>query len=68
MERSLDLNIKMNGNYFTVEIREPGGSGCSRIHALLSFDDHPEFDRMVGEEIYSWLEMWADEMEEEANG
>ena len=35
---------------------------CSQIDAPLSFDEHPEFDKNIGDEIYSWLSLWADEL------
>lgn len=28
-------------------------------------DEHPEFDTAIGEEIYSWISLWADQKEEE---
>ena len=57
MEKNLELTIRMDN-----DIYEPESGECSQIDAPLSFDEHPEFDKNIGDEIYSWLSLWADEL------
>jgi len=62
MEKNLELTIRMDNDYVEIDIYEPESGECSQIDAPLSFDEHPEFDKNIGDEIYSWLSLWADEL------
>ena len=31
-------------------------------------DEHPEFDERFGQEIYSWISLWMDELEDNDEG
>ena len=62
MERNLELTIRMDNDHVEIDVYEPESGECSQIDAPLSFDEHPEFDAAVGNEIYSWLSLWADEL------
>lgn len=52
----------MDNDHVEIDIYEPESGECSQIDAPLSFDEHPEFDKNIGDEIYSWLSLWADEL------
>ena len=62
MEKNLELTIRMDNDHVEIDIYEPESGECSQIDAPLSFDEHPEFDKNNGDEIYSWLSLWADEL------
>lgn len=59
--RHLDLDIQIEGEEFKVYVREPESGELICLQQPLSFDEHPEFDKAIGDEIYSWLSLWADE-------
>lgn len=48
-----------------VDVYEPESGGYCKIHNVFSPDEHPEFNDQIGNEIYSWLTLMADEMEED---
>lgn len=64
---AIKLTLMLDG--YSWEIRflpiKPESGECSQIDAPLSFDEHPEFDKNIGDEIYSWLSLWADELADE---
>lgn len=67
MERTLNLTIYLDdyNKDVTVDFQEPESGESSRIVTPFSPDEHPEFNERIGNEIYSWITLWADEMEEE---
>ncbi len=62
--RHLDLDIRINDGDFEIDVYEPESGECIQMQHPLSFDEHPEFDKAIGNEIYSWLSLWAEEMKE----
>ncbi len=64
-ERRLDLTLRFDDEHVEVDIYEPETGECSQIDCPISVDEHPEFNERLGDEIYSWLAMWLDEMEGE---
>lgn len=64
MVRNLNLTIDINQDGFEVDILEPESGDVKRIKNVFSPDEHPEFNEQIGNEIYSWISMWEDEMEE----
>lgn len=68
MNRTLELTIKLYGDSFDVEVYEPETGEFTPLRDNpYSPDEHPEFDRDIGREIYSWVSLWKDE-EDEQNG
>lgn len=65
MQRTLELMIRLNDDDFEVDVYEPESGECSQMQFSFSPDEHPEFDKVIGEEIYSWVSLWADEKEED---
>ena len=67
MTRTLTINITLDDFDKTIvaDVSEPESGENSRIVAPLSPDEHTEFNERIGNEIYSWITLWADEMEEE---
>ena len=66
MERTLTLTIALDNYDKTIfaDVLEPESGESSRIVTPFSPDEHPEFNERIGNEIYSWITLWADEMEE----
>ena len=64
-QRTLELTIRMNEGSFEVDVYEPDSGEVLQMQHPLSFDEHPDFDAAIGNEIYSWLSIWAEEMEEQ---
>lgn len=61
MDHHLDIDITFEENgFFTLVMYEPESGLMRKWMAPLSFDEHPEFDRVIGNEIYSWLSLWSD--------
>ena len=65
MIKKLNLEIEMDGDHFIVGITEPESGEYSAIENNFSPDEHPEFDGEIGREIYSWLSIWFDEIDDE---
>ncbi len=64
MSRVLELTIRLNGDDFEVDVYEPESGEVAQIQRPYSPDEHPEFDKAIGDEIYSWISLWAEEGEE----
>lgn len=68
MERNLNIRLILNEDG---SIRAEVQDNESGLHATIennySPDEHPEFDADIGEELYSWLALMADEMKLENN-
>lgn len=63
MKKNIDLSIEMNSDgFFTVQVIEPESGEFNTIQNYFSPNEHPEFDREIGGEIYSWLSLWFDEL------
>ena len=43
-----------------VDVYEPESGEVIQMQHPLSFDEHPEFDAAIGNEIYSWLSLWTE--------
>lgn len=65
VQRTLELTIRINEDSFEVDVYEPESGEIVQIQHPYSPDEHPEFDKRIGNEIYSWLSLWAEEMEED---
>lgn len=65
MQRTLELTIRLNDDDFEVDVCDPESGEVAQMQFPYSPDEHPEFDQQIGEEIYSWLSLWADEKEDE---
>lgn len=65
MQRTLELTIRLNDDDFEVDVCEPESGEVAQMQFPYSPDEHPAFDQRIGEEIYSWLSLWADEKEDE---
>lgn len=60
-QRNLELTIRMNDDDFEIDIHEPDTGVTTQLQHPFSFDEHPEFDKAIGAEIYEWLGLWYDE-------
>ena len=67
MERTLTITITMDeyNKAVTADVLEPESGERGRIVVPFLPYEHPEFNERIGNEIYSWITLWADEMEEE---
>ncbi len=61
MQRNLELTIRLNEDTFEVDVYEPESGEVTQMQFPYSHDEHPEFDEKIGEEIYSWISLWADQ-------
>ena len=59
-QKTLELTIRYDADHFELDIYEPETGECSQMNCALSFDEHPEFNQAIGNEIYSWLSLWMD--------
>lgn len=65
LTKNLEITLQLNKDgKMVVGVYEPESGGCCEIHNVFSPDEHPEFNAQIGNEIYSWLTLMADEMEE----
>lgn len=61
IERHLEITITIHDDVFDMEIYEPeSGESDMMWPQPLSFDEHPEFNEVIGNEIYSWLRIWKE--------
>lgn len=61
--RVLELTIRLNEKDFEVDVYEPETGEVKQMQFPYSLGGNPEFDKAIGEEIHSWISMWAEEME-----
>lgn len=64
MERMLELTIRVNDDNFEVDVYEPESGDVVQFQCPYSPDEHPEFDKAIGDEIYSWISLWKDECDD----
>lgn len=63
IQRELSLFIRMtDNNRIITTVYEPESGEQATIYNEFSPDEHSEFNELLGNEIYSWLSLWADEM------
>ena len=62
MQKTLELTIRINEDDFELDVYEPESGEIAQMQHPLSTDEHPEFDQAIGNEIYSWISLWADEV------
>lgn len=65
MERSLSLSIELRDGEFQVFVFEPESGECADFIFPFSPDEHPEFDKIIGNEIYSWISLWMETKDDE---
>ncbi len=57
MSRTLELTIRLNDGAFEVDVYEPDSGENTMLRHLYSLDEHPEFNKAIGNEIYSWISL-----------
>lgn len=67
IERTLELTITLDEENVSCDVYEPESGECTTLKWPLSFDEHPEFNEAIGNEIYSWLSLWSDALKEQEN-
>lgn len=67
IERTLELTITLDEENVSCDVYEPESGECTTLKEPLSFDEHPEFNEAIGNEIYSWLSLWSDALKEQEN-
>lgn len=60
MQKLLEVTIRLNEDDFEVDVYEPETGEISQFQFPHSPDEHPEFDRAIGADIYSWVSLWRD--------
>lgn len=65
-QHSLELTFRIDGDHVEADVYEPESGDIAQFEFMLSPDEHPEFNDKIGNEIYSWLKLWADDNKEGA--
>lgn len=69
MTRELSVQIMVTGyeepEYFTATVYDAESGDLKTIKAPYSPDEHPEFNEEIGNEIYSWIQLLADQFDKE---
>lgn len=64
IEKNLEITLRLDRDRnISVGIYHPESGEWCEIHNVYSPDEHPELDKQVGDELYSWFALMADEME-----
>lgn len=63
-ELNLFIRLSEHGEIITT-VSEPESGEQTTLYNEFSPDEHPEFNEQLGNEIYSWLSLWTDEMNDE---
>lgn len=58
MQRNLDLTIRVNRDDFEVDVYEPESGEVKQFQFSYQPGTHPEFNQALGEEVYSWINLW----------
>ena len=64
MKRTLELTIDLHEENFSLDIRDPDSCIHNEFFFPYSPFDLADFNQTVGEEIYSWISLWQDGMED----
>ena len=67
IERTLELTLTLDEENVSCDVYEPESGECTTLKGPLSFDEHPEFNEAIGNEIYSWFSLWSDALKEQEN-
>lgn len=57
-QRNLELTIRYDDDHCEVDVYEPETGDITFLDSPLNFDEHPEFDELIGNAIYEWLALW----------
>ena len=61
MNHNLDLSITIKDDgFFDLFVSEPESGLTQKYEFPISFDEHPVFNEMIGNEIYSWISIWSE--------
>jgi hypothetical protein len=60
-ELNLFIRLSEHGEIITT-VLEPESGEQTTLYSEFSPDEHPEFNEQLGNEIYSWLSLWTDEV------
>ena len=64
IKKALTLDIAMSEDNVEIVVSEPESGERTPYSFPYSADEHPEFNESIGNELYSWLSLWRDELEE----
>lgn len=67
MQRLLEITIRVNDDDFEVDVYEPESGEVAQYQHPYSPEEHPEFNEAIGNEIYSWIGLWKDALEDEVD-
>lgn len=62
-QRILDLTLRVGDERIEVDVYDNESGEIKQIDLPFSPDEHPEFDKQLGDEIYSWLSLMEEEDE-----
>lgn len=68
IKKNLELTLRLNEKgKITVYCYLPESGDIVAYYFNYKVGEHPEFYKKIGDEVYSWIELMADEMEEESD-
>lgn len=62
MEHHLELTIRSDGTNVEIGVYEPESGEFTQIETPFSPHEHSKFNEAIGNEIYSWISLWKDEI------
>lgn len=62
-QRILDLTLRVGDGRIEVDVYDNESGEIKQIDLPFSPVEHPEFDKRLGDEIYSWLSLMEEEDE-----
>ena len=64
IEKNLELTLRLNEKgKITVCCCQPESGDITAYYFNYKVGEHPEFYKKIGDEVYSWIELMANEME-----
>ena len=65
IDKHLIVSLSLRDGEVFVSVEEPESGEASGATLSFDRDEHVELDEWIGEEVHSWLSLWADELEED---
>lgn len=64
VEQALELTLKADAAGYTVESYQPDSGDFYRLQFCKNIDSREEIVRRIGEEVYSWLSLMDEDLED----
>lgn len=64
MEKHFEMNVRLTNGEIEIDLYEPESGEAEFQRFPYSPDEHPEFNEIIGNLLYMWLDPMADSEEE----